>query len=178
LRRESGPVFVVIRILVAGSAASPDFLTGSNLFNLGLSAGKIAIMTLISNSGEIDLSVASIVGMASALLGRPRPRAAAETRIGLRHGHSPWRWPVRQTGVLRCPSRLRIQRGPGGASGDIQGLLRYLRADGEALPLGEVAQLVARAARLAGFDDLAQAAAAVVEGGDSSGWPVCTPWRA
>ena len=46
------------------------------------------------------------------------------------------------------------------ASGDISGLLRYLRADGEALPLGEVARLVAGAARLAGFDDLAQAAAA------------------
>ena len=51
------------------------------------------------------------------------------------------------------------------ASGDIQGLLRYLRADGE----GGRAQLVAGAARLAGFDDLAQAAAAVAERGDSSG---------
>jgi len=51
------------------------------------------------------------------------------------------------------------------ASGDVQGLLRYLRADGEALPLGEVARLVAGAARLAGFEDLAQAAAA---GGDGA----------
>ena len=55
------------------------------------------------------------------------------------------------------------------ASGDIPGLLRHLRADGEALPLGEVARLVAGAARLAGFDDLAQAAAAVAGGGDGSG---------
>jgi hypothetical protein len=55
------------------------------------------------------------------------------------------------------------------ASGDIQGLLRYLRTDGEALPLSEVARLMAGAARLAGFDDLAQAAAAVAEGGDSYG---------
>ena len=54
------------------------------------------------------------------------------------------------------------------ASGDISGLLRYLRADGEALPLGEVARLVAGAARLAGFDDLAQAAAAAA-GGDGAG---------
>jgi hypothetical protein len=46
------------------------------------------------------------------------------------------------------------------ASGDIPGLLRYLRTDGEALPLGEVARLAAEAARLAGFGDLAQAAAA------------------
>ena len=54
------------------------------------------------------------------------------------------------------------------ASSDISGLLRYLRTDGEALPLGEVARLVAGAARLAGFDDLAQAAAAA-EGGDGAG---------
>ncbi len=55
------------------------------------------------------------------------------------------------------------------ASGDISGLLRHLRAHGEALPLGEVARLVAGAARLAEFDDLAQAASAVAEGGDGSG---------
>jgi hypothetical protein len=55
------------------------------------------------------------------------------------------------------------------ASGDISGLLRHLRADGEALPLGEVARLMGGAARLAEFDDLAQAAAAVAEGGDGSG---------
>jgi hypothetical protein len=55
------------------------------------------------------------------------------------------------------------------ASGDLPGLLRYLRADGGALPLGEVAALVAGAGRLAGFDDLAQAAALVADRGDSSG---------
>src|SRR6266568_2091383 len=54
------------------------------------------------------------------------------------------------------------------ASGDLPGLLRYLRADGEALPLGEVTRLVAGAARLAGFDDLAQAAAAAAEVGDGA----------
>jgi rhamnose transport system permease protein len=73
LRWETGLAVVVILILVIGSASSPDFLTGSNLFNLGLSNGEIAIMTLpmtmIVISGEIDLSVASILGMASALLG-------------------------------------------------------------------------------------------------------------
>jgi hypothetical protein len=55
------------------------------------------------------------------------------------------------------------------AAGDVPGLLRHLRVHGEALPLGEVAQLVEGAARLAGFDDLAQAAAAVAAGGDGSG---------
>ena len=49
------------------------------------------------------------------------------------------------------------------ASGDIQGLLRHLRVHGEALPLDEVVRLVAGAARLAGFDDLAQAGTAVAE---------------
>ena len=43
------------------------------MFNLGLQAGEIAIMALpmalIIISGEIDLSVASIMGMASAVLG-------------------------------------------------------------------------------------------------------------
>ena len=73
LRWETGLAVVVILILIIGSAASPDFLTGNNLFNLGLSNGEVAIMTLpmtlIIISGEIDLSVASILGMASALLG-------------------------------------------------------------------------------------------------------------
>jgi rhamnose transport system permease protein len=73
LRWEAGLAVVVVLIFVIGSAASPDFLTGNNLFNLGLSNGEIAIMclpmTLIIISGEIDLSVASILGMSSALLG-------------------------------------------------------------------------------------------------------------
>jgi rhamnose transport system permease protein len=73
LRWETGLAVVVILILIIGSAASPQFLTGNNLFNLGLSNGEIAIMTLpmalIIISGEIDLSVASILGMSSALLG-------------------------------------------------------------------------------------------------------------
>ena len=73
LRWETGLAVVVILILVIGSAASPEFLTGNNLFNLGLSNGEIAIMTLpmtlIIISGEIDLSVASILGLSSALLG-------------------------------------------------------------------------------------------------------------
>jgi rhamnose transport system permease protein len=73
LRWEAGLAVVVAAIAVIGSAASPQFFTGNNLFNLGLSNGEIAIMTLpmtlIIISGEIDLSVASILGMASALLG-------------------------------------------------------------------------------------------------------------
>jgi rhamnose transport system permease protein len=73
LRWETGLVIVVIAVLIAGGSVSPEFLTGANIFNLGLSYGEIAIMTLpmalIVISGEIDLSVASILGMSSAILG-------------------------------------------------------------------------------------------------------------
>ena len=57
VRWETGLAIVLVLIVILGSSASPQFLTGNNLFNLGLS------------NGEIDLSVASILGMASALLG-------------------------------------------------------------------------------------------------------------
>ena len=73
VRWETGLAIVLVLIAIVGSSASSEFLTGNNLFNLGLSSGEIAIMTLpmtlIIISGEIDLSVASILGMASALLG-------------------------------------------------------------------------------------------------------------
>ena len=73
LRWETGLAAVVVIVIIVGSSVSPQFLTGNNLFNVGLSNGEIAIMTLpmtlIIISGEIDLSVASILGMASALLG-------------------------------------------------------------------------------------------------------------
>jgi rhamnose transport system permease protein len=73
LRWESGLAVVVLLVVIIGSSVSPQFLTGNNLFNVGLSNGEIAIMTLpmtlIIISGEIDLSVASILGLASALLG-------------------------------------------------------------------------------------------------------------
>ena len=72
-RWETGLLVVVIAIAVFGGLTSSEFLTGSNFFNIGLGSGEIAIMalpmTLIIISGEIDLSVASILGMSSALLG-------------------------------------------------------------------------------------------------------------
>jgi len=73
VRWETGLALVVAAIVIVGSSVAPSFLTGNNLFNVGLSNGEIAIMalpmTLIIISGEIDLSVASMLGMASALLG-------------------------------------------------------------------------------------------------------------
>jgi rhamnose transport system permease protein len=73
LRWETGLAVVVVAVIALGASVSPQFLTGSNLFNMGLSYGEIAIMTLpmtlIIISGEIDLSVASVLGMSSAILG-------------------------------------------------------------------------------------------------------------
>ncbi len=73
LRWETGLAVVVIAIGIFGVSTSSEFLTSDNIFNLGLQSGEIAIMalpmTLIIISGEIDLSVASIMGMSSALLG-------------------------------------------------------------------------------------------------------------
>lgn len=73
IRWETGLAVVVLLIGILGASTSSQFLTGSNMFNLGLTTGEIAIMalpmTLIVITGEIDLSVASTMGMASALLG-------------------------------------------------------------------------------------------------------------
>jgi len=55
------------------------------------------------------------------------------------------------------------------AAGDVRSLLRHLHSAGDTLPPDEVARLAEGAARLAEFDDLAQAAAAVAEAGDHSG---------
>src|SRR5262245_39694621 len=60
-------------VAVGGSMAEPGFLSGSNLFYLGLDVGEIALMTLpltlVIVAGEIDLSIASILGLSSALIG-------------------------------------------------------------------------------------------------------------
>ena len=73
LRWESGLGLLVIAIVIFGAMSSPRFLTTGNFFNTAVTTGEIAIMalpmTLIIISGEIDLSVASILGMSSALLG-------------------------------------------------------------------------------------------------------------
>jgi rhamnose transport system permease protein len=73
LRWETGLAIVAVAVVVFGVLTSSQFLTSGNFFNMGVSSGEIAIMalpmTLIIISGEIDLSVASILGMSSAMLG-------------------------------------------------------------------------------------------------------------
>ena len=73
VRWETGLALVVVLIGVIGAGVSSQFFSSGNIFYLCLSSGEIAIMalpmTLIIISGEIDLSVASTLGMSSAVLG-------------------------------------------------------------------------------------------------------------
>jgi rhamnose transport system permease protein len=73
IRWETGLALVAVAVVVFGGLTSTQFLTSGNFFNLSVSSGEIAIMTLpmtlIVISGEIDLSVASTLGMSSATLG-------------------------------------------------------------------------------------------------------------
>jgi rhamnose transport system permease protein len=73
VRWETGLVVALVAVISFGVLVSSQFLTAANVFYLNLSIGEVAIMTLpmtlIIVTGEIDLSVASILGLSSALLG-------------------------------------------------------------------------------------------------------------
>ena len=73
VRWEVGLLIAFFAIVALGSLSSSQFLTKGNLFYLCISIGELAIMTLpltlIIIVGEIDLSVASILGFSSAMLG-------------------------------------------------------------------------------------------------------------
>ena len=66
-------VVLLIISIVIGSVLSPYFLSGFNFYALTSNIMEIAIMalpmTLIIIAGEIDLSVASLLGLASVVLG-------------------------------------------------------------------------------------------------------------
>jgi rhamnose transport system permease protein len=70
---EGGLAVACLAVLILGRSVSSAFLSNGNLFYLCLSIGEVAIMTLpltlIVITGEIDLSVASILGLSSALVG-------------------------------------------------------------------------------------------------------------
>lgn len=72
-RWETGLVLLAAFVVIFGASTSPEFLTSRNFFYMSLNVGEVAIMALpmalIVISGEIDLSVASTLGMSSALLG-------------------------------------------------------------------------------------------------------------
>ena len=66
-------LLVLLAVTIAyGASVSPYFLQSSNLFFICLNVGEIAIMalplTLIVITGEIDLSVASILGLTGVLM--------------------------------------------------------------------------------------------------------------
>jgi rhamnose transport system permease protein len=73
LRWETGLVVLLLGSIWFGAATSENYLSTINLFFIGLNVGEIAIMalplTLIVITGEIDLSVASMLGLSSTLLG-------------------------------------------------------------------------------------------------------------
>ncbi len=74
LRWETALVFLLIVVALAGQVSTGgSFLSGGNLFYLGLDIGEIALialpLTLVIVAGEIDLSVASVLGLSSALVG-------------------------------------------------------------------------------------------------------------
>jgi rhamnose transport system permease protein len=73
LRWESALALVLAGVIALGLDISSAFLSSGNLFYIGVSIGEVAIMTLpltfIIITGEIDLSVASTLGLASALVG-------------------------------------------------------------------------------------------------------------
>ncbi|WP_211265534.1 ABC transporter permease [Actinacidiphila oryziradicis] len=73
VRWESALVFVLIAVLIFGSEQSANFLNSTNFFYIGLNMGEIAIMalpmTLIVMTGEIDLSVASMLGLSGTVMG-------------------------------------------------------------------------------------------------------------
>jgi rhamnose transport system permease protein len=72
-RWELGLVVVFVGVLFWASAKSASFTDASTLFYLGINTGYIAIMalpmTFVVMTGEIDLSVASMLGLSGAVIG-------------------------------------------------------------------------------------------------------------
>ncbi len=73
VRWEFGLVLLLIATLIFGASESKYFFGWETFFFAGLNFGEIAIMalpmTLIIITGEIDLSVASMLGLSASLLG-------------------------------------------------------------------------------------------------------------
>jgi rhamnose transport system permease protein len=73
MRWETLTVVLLVLAIIYGAVTSPDFLTGGNFNSLTSDVVEIALMalplTFVIVAAEIDLSVASVLGLASALLG-------------------------------------------------------------------------------------------------------------
>jgi rhamnose transport system permease protein len=72
-RWEAGLIVVLAGVLVFGSVKSSSFTDPSTVFYLGINTGYVAIMalpmTFVVMTGEIDLSVASMLGLSGATVG-------------------------------------------------------------------------------------------------------------
>lgn len=72
-RWELGLVVVLVAVIVFGASESSTFTDATTLFYLGINTGTIAIMalpmTFVVMTGEIDLSVASMMGLSGATVG-------------------------------------------------------------------------------------------------------------
>ena len=103
VRWESALVLLLITTLLYGVSVSPAFWRSDTLFYVGLNVGEVAIMALpvalIVITGEIDLSIASILGLTGVVM--------AEL---FKHGWSIWLGDGRGT-RRRNPVR-RVQRLP------------------------------------------------------------------
>src|SRR5487761_23656 len=73
LRWESVLLVILVLLVIEGTRLSKFFLTGPNFANLTSAVMEVAIvalpMTLIIITGEIDLSVESMIGLSGAILG-------------------------------------------------------------------------------------------------------------
>ena len=73
VRWEGGLVILFVASLFYGASTSPYFMSIQTFFFAGLNFGEIAIMalpmTFIIITGEIDLSVASMLGLSASILG-------------------------------------------------------------------------------------------------------------
>jgi rhamnose transport system permease protein len=72
VRWETALVFLLLGTIVLGTHLSPAFWESNNFFYLGLNVGEVAIialpLALIVITGEIDLSVASMLGLSGTIL--------------------------------------------------------------------------------------------------------------
>jgi rhamnose transport system permease protein len=73
VRWEVALVFLLLATIALGAHLSPAFTRPGDVFYIGVNTGEIAIMAiplaLIVITGEIDLSVASMLGLAGAVMG-------------------------------------------------------------------------------------------------------------
>lgn len=73
LRWETALVLILVAVVLFGVAESPDFWSSTTILFGGLDIGQVAIMALpmmmIILTGEIDLSVASMLGLGASVFG-------------------------------------------------------------------------------------------------------------